>query len=200
MNHIPEEHGQTLYFSGGNHDNWTLMRLRTEPDGLATWRPNIRAFPCGGRAVVEGLTVGSLGGAFSIDSHPRTLGTSWWDTGEPTQEDAQRLLDGGPLDGLVTHDVPLAVPMVGDFDLPPALVDQPNVTRQLLQDVVDQLRPRHLFCGHWHQRKTHELVHPDRSVTTVEILANEYNPRTNAVLVTRDEHGLVAEPLDLSGN
>ncbi|WP_461175106.1 hypothetical protein [Arthrobacter sp. Z1-9] len=43
-------------------------------------------------------------------------------------------------------------------------------------------------------------MHPDGSVTTVEILANEYNRRTNAVLVTRGEHGLVVEPLDLSGN
>jgi hypothetical protein len=100
----------------------------------------------------------------------------------------------------VTHDVPLAVPMVADFKLPPAIIDRANVTRELLQDVVDQLQPGHVFCGHWHQRKTHQLVHPDGSVTTVEVLANEYNRRTNAVLVSRGERGLVVEPLDLSGN
>ncbi|WP_307357089.1 metallophosphoesterase family protein [Pseudarthrobacter niigatensis] len=201
VNHILEEHGQTLYFSGGNHDNWTtLLKLKTESDGLTTWRPNIRVFPRGGRAVVEGLTVGALGGAFSIDARHRTLGMSWWDTEEPTREDAQRLLDGGPVDVLVTHDVPLAVPIVGDFMLAPAVVERANVTRQLLQDVVDQLRPGYVFCGHWHQRLTHELVHPDGSVTTVEVLANEYNRRTNAVLLSRGERGLVVEPLDLSGN
>ncbi|MFB9651941.1 metallophosphoesterase family protein [Pseudarthrobacter oxydans] len=195
------ENGQTLHFSGGNHDNWkTLLELKTEPDGLATWRPNIRVFPRGGRAVVEGLTIGAIGGAYSVDADRRTLGTSWWDTEEPTREDAQRLVDGGPVDVLVTHDVPLDVPMVGDFKLPPATVDRANVTRQLLQDVVDQLQPGHVFCGHWHQRKTHELVHPNGSVTTVEVLANEYNRRTNAVLVSRGEQGLMVEPLDLSGN
>lgn len=201
VNHMLEDHGQKLFYSLGNHDNWdTGLKLKIEPDGLATWRPNIRVFPRGGRAVIEGLTVGSIGGAYSIDASHRTPGMSWWDSEEPTREDAQRLIDGGPVDVLVTHDVPLAVPMVGDFKLPPGVVDRANVTRRLLQDVVDELRPPHVFCGHWHQRKTHELVHPDDSVTVVEVLANEYNRRTNAVLVTQGEQGLVVEPLDLSGN
>jgi hypothetical protein len=69
----------TLVVSGGNHDNWdTLAKLNVESDGLATIRSNIRVLPRGGRTTLEGLTVGGLGGAFSVDYQQRTEGKDWW--------------------------------------------------------------------------------------------------------------------------
>lgn len=193
--------GITMLTCGGNHDNWdTLSSLPVQPDGLATWRPHIRFLPRGGRTVVEGLVVGGLGGAFSVDGPPlRTAGKDWWPTEEPTEAEARKLIAGGPVDILLAHDVPAAVPMKGDMDLPSDVVAKANRTRDLLQMVVDELKPPHLFAGHWHTRVIHELNHPDGRRTRVDVLAQEYRPWGNAVLVTPGPMPLTIEPLHVRG-
>lgn len=80
---------------------------------------------------MEGLVVGGLGGAFSVDYHHRTEGKDWWPNEEPTQEEAEKLVAGGPLDILITHDAPSGVPLKGDFQLQPELTKQAERTRIL---------------------------------------------------------------------
>lgn len=195
------DEGMTMVTCGGNHDNWdTLSALVTEPDGLATWRPHIRFLPRGGRTEIAGLTVGALGGACSIDGPPfRTEGKDWWANEEPTLEEANHLIAGGPVNVLLAHDVPAAVPMKSDMDLPINLLAKANRTRELLQTVVDELKPRYLFAGHWHQRVTHELLHATGERTRVEVLAHEYHRWGNAVLVQPGPLLLAIEPLHIKG-
>ncbi|WP_028281089.1 metallophosphoesterase [Arthrobacter sp. H5] len=188
LNKVLVECGLMLVVSPGNHDNWTTMaKLEVEEDGLATWRSNIRVLPRGGRTVIGGLTVGGLGGAYSVDQQHRTLGIDWWALEEPTQEEADRLVAGGPVDLLITHDVPASVPMTGDLDLPANIIADAERTRILLDEVVRKLQPSHLFAGHWHSRFTHELRHPGGNVTRVDVLANEINTMGNGVLVWPSE-------------
>ena len=182
------EVGITLIVSGGNHDNWeTLAGLPLEADGLATFRSNIRVLPRGSRTQIGGLVVGGLGGAFSVDYIHRTDGKDWWRNEEPTPEEAQKLVTAGPVDVLITHDAPAGVPLKGGFELPPEISSRAEQTRVLVRGVVDSLAPTHVFCGHWHQRRIHEIAHRDGRVTRVDVLDKENSRAGNAVLVWPDE-------------
>lgn len=195
------EFGITLIVSGGNHDNWeTLESLTAEADGLATFRSNIRVLPRGGRAKIQGLVVGALGGAFSVDYKHRTSGKDWWSNEEPSPEDAQKLIDGGHVDVLITHDAPAGVPLKSEFELPPELIARAERTRLLIRNVVDVVAPAHVFCGHWHQRRIHELVHPDGRISRVDVLNKEYSREGNAVLAWPGETALRIEPLSIRAN
>lgn len=190
--------GITLVVSGGNHDNWdTLEKLHVDDDGLATVRSNIRVLPRGGRTLIEGLAVGGLGGAFSVDFEHRTEGKDWWLNEEPTREEAEALIADGPLDILVTHDAPAGVPLKGDFQLSTDLIEKANNTRDLLREVVDALAVPHLFCGHWHQRCIHELSHSNGSVTRVDVLDMENSRHGNGVLVWPGPVPLRIDPLEI---
>jgi hypothetical protein len=191
----------TLIVSGGNHDNWeTLESLRVESDGLATFRSNIRVLPRGGRTQIDGLVVGALGGAFSVDYQHRTEGKDWWKNEEPTPEDAQMLIAAGPVDVLLTHDAPAGFPLTSEFDLPPEISSRADQTRVLLRNVVDSLAPAHLFCGHWHQRRIHELEHPDGRISRIDVLNKEHSREGNGVLVWPGEAPLRIEPLYIRDN
>lgn len=190
-----------LIVSGGNHDNWkTISELPVEPDGTAAFRSNIRVLPRGGRTIVEGLVIGGLGGAFSVDYEHRTEGKDWWPNEEPTQEEAGKLIAGGPLDVLITHDAPSGVPVRGGIELRSELAERAKRTRLLLRQVVDSLAVPHVFCGHWHQRRIHELEHPDGRTTRVDVLGMENSRLGNGVLVWPGYAPLRIEPLVIRGN
>ena len=190
--------GVTLVVSGGNHDNWdTIEKLVVEDDGLATIRSNIRVLPRAGRTIIEGLVIGGLGGAFSVDFEYRVEGKDWWPNEEPTRQEAEHLIAGGPVDILVTHDAPEGVPLKGDFQLSAELTEKANRTRGLLREVVDELAVPHLFCGHWHQRRIHELHHPNGMVTRVDVLNMENSRHGNGVLVWPGKAPLRMEPLEI---
>lgn len=180
--------------------NWdTILKLEPGEDGLARWRSNIWILPRGERTTVEGLTIGGLGGAFSIDFDLRTEGKDWWPQEEPTLQDAQHLIEGGSVDVLVTHDAPMSVPLKSDLKLPAGFIERANQTRTLLDEVVSKLAPAHLIAGHWHQRRIHEIAHPDGEVTRVDILANEMHNLGNAILVHPSEaRPLKIEPLKVT--
>lgn len=193
-------YGLNLIVSGGNHDNWeTLESIPVEADGLATFRSNIRVLPRGGRTRLEGHIVGGLGGAFSVDYKHRTEGKDWWRNEEPSAADARRLIAGGPVDVLVTHDAPAGVPLNGEFKLPLEIASRAEQTRVLLREVVDVLAPPHVFCGHWHQRRVHELSHQDGHISRVDVLNKEYSREGNAVLVWPGGAHLRIEPLFIRG-
>jgi hypothetical protein len=193
--------GVTLVVSGGIHDNWdTLAKLPVEADGLATVRSNIRVLPRGGRTIVEGLVIGGLGGAFSVDYHHRTEGKDWWSNEEPTEAEAEKLLAGGPLDVLITHDAPAGVPLSGDFELNTEMAERANRTRVLLRHVVDSLEVPQVFCGHWHQRRIHELTHKDGRSTRIDVLNMENSRLGNGVLVWVGNGRLRIESLPSRGN
>lgn len=198
LNRYLADLGVTLVISGGNHDNWdTLEKLPVEDDGLATVRSNIRVLPRGGRTMIEGLAIGGLGGAFSVDYEHRTVGKDWWPNEEPTREEADALMARGPLDILITHDAPKGVPLTGDFRLSPELTEKANKTRDLLQEVVDSLDVPHVFCGHWHQRRIHELSNSNGTVTRVDVLNMKNSRHGNGVLVWPGTAPLRIDPLEI---
>lgn len=89
--------------------------------------------------------------------------------------------------------------MRSEFNLPAHVVERANGTRLLLREVVTTLRPAHVLSGHWHQRLTHELQHPDGQLTRVDVLGMENNPAGNGVLIWPGDNRLRIEPLLIKG-
>jgi hypothetical protein len=73
--------------------------------------------------------------------------------------------------------------------LPPDVASAAECTRALLQRTVEVLQPTLLFSGHWHQRKSQELVWSDGTVTAAHVLAHEGSWGGNTVLVQWAEGG-----------
>jgi predicted phosphodiesterase len=190
-----------LLFADGNHDNHAELRaLEVGPDGLAAVLPRIKYLPRAGRAVVQGIRIGALGGAYSVDHPSRKPGIDWWPgIEEVAPEDVEKLIAGGPLDVLLAHDVPAAVDMQSKRDdLDPGTVDRAQVSRYLLQKAVDALRPPNVFSGHWHTRKTDFVHHAGGENTRVDVLDMDGSRDGNAVLVWPG-HPLRIEPLTVGG-
>ena len=80
--------------------------------------------------MIGGLTVGALGGAYSVDQEYRTAGKDWWPNEEPTTSEARKLMNGGPVDVLITHDVPAGVTVEPMFVLPAEIRTKADCTRE----------------------------------------------------------------------
>lgn len=192
-----DEHDMDLFFIDGNHDNHTELRaVEVQPDGLATLLPRIHYLPRAGRFHLNGLRIAGLGGAYSLDAPWRKTGVDWWpDIEEVSPEDVHQLIPGGPVDILLTHEVPASVPMKSRWDdLDDVTLARAQVSRDLLQRAVDALEPRQVFSGHWHIRKTDLIHHPSGSTSRVDVLNMNGSKAGNAVLVWPGE-SLRIEPL-----
>lgn len=201
LNSALAERGVELVASPGNHDCLSnIDKLDVQDDGLIIWRSHIKILPKGGRTIIEGLRVGGLGGALSVDKKWRVEGKTWWADEEPTVEQAEKLMAGGDLDILVCHDVPMGVPVRGSFDLPADLVEYADRTRVLLRKVVDRTGVPNVFAGHWHQRVVHQIAHPDGRSTRVDVLNMEGSHAGNGVLAWPGTTPLRIEPLLIHGD
>jgi predicted phosphodiesterase len=178
-------------FIDGNHDNHKELReLNPLPDGTRRLSDRISYVPRG--TVIEryGIRFGGLGGAFSVDRRWRTEGKDLWaDLEEPTPAEAERLIASAPVDVLLTHDAPAGFQGLKGLTLPPDIVSAAERTRGLLQRTVEVLQPTLLFSGHWHQRKSQELVWGDGTLTAAHVLAHEGSWGGNTVLVHWAEGG-----------
>ncbi|WP_190273555.1 metallophosphoesterase family protein [Crystallibacter crystallopoietes] len=187
-----------LIFIAGNHDNHDeLEALEVGSEGLAKLREGIFLLPRGGRINHAGLTIGGLGGAYSIDRKWRTEGADWWAQEEVQPDDVAKLAAGGPVDVLFTHDVPDFVTMKSELDLPVEESARADVSRVLLTGAILATRPRHVFCGHWHMRKIAEVDVPYGSLR-VDVLHQDGSRWGNAVQVACSGGlPLTIEPLEI---
>lgn len=186
-----------LLFTDGNHDHHTELRaLEVGAEGIAKVLPRIGYLPRAGRTVVQGIQIGALGGAFSVDHPFRKPGVDWWpEIEEVAPEDVDRLVAGGPVDILLTHDVPASVNLQSKWDgLDAVTIARAQVSRDLLQRAVEALRPPNVFSGHWHVRKTSLIAHADGTETRVDVLDMDGSRDGNAVLIWPGDR-LRIEPL-----
>ena len=146
--------GAELWFVEGNHEDFTqLARLRPGPDGREQVTDRIWHLPRGYRWCWHGRDWLALGGAVSLDRAGRTAGVDWWPEEEITRRQADRIIDGGLADVMVTHECPAGVEHA--FPPPPswwspADLRRSDAHRALLREVVLAVRPRWLMHGHLH--------------------------------------------------
>lgn len=176
MAKVIDKAGIEFLFIDGNHDNHdTLQGLE---DTQIT--ENIRYMPRGSTLEIDGLTFGFLGGAYSIDADWREEGLDWWRNEEPTEEEAEPLLDKD-LDVLITHEAPIQFPVKKMIQLPLQKEHRSEDTRVLVQKVLDATKPKKHYFGHWHQSKTHQV-----GDTECIALHMEWNESNIAILDTED--------------
>ncbi len=149
-----------LLITPGNHDNWdTITQATTElvdelGFGTLGRHGRLRVSPRGHRFTIGGLPFGSLGGAVSVDRAtdqlrrgPGSIVGKWWWPSEAPERTELEALGTRPVEVLITHDVPDGVPLVGQGDWEPALIDKSNLVRAMLREAVEATRPTICFCG-----------------------------------------------------
>jgi len=161
------ELGMQLWWIDGNHEDHPRLRvLPLAEDGTRPISEHVVHLPRGFRFTVEGdgrsYTWLAVGGAVSLDRQWRTPGRSWWPEERLTDDDIAVALRGGPADVLISHDAPLGVdvpdPRRGRW--PEAALAEADEHRALLRVVVDGVRPRQLWHGHFHVQYDADLALP----------------------------------------
>lgn len=150
--------GLQLVWVDGNHENLPLLHERYPVDpvtGLRRLRSRIHHAPRGHRWTWWGVSFLAAGGAYSVDVDWRRDAMAkgsfalWWPEEELTDRDVARCVDGGQVDVVVAHDAPWGVPLEG---IDPGDHPAGNRNRERLREIVDAVRPRLLWHGHYHRR------------------------------------------------
>jgi hypothetical protein len=149
--------GLVLLFVDGNHEDFPLLtRYPVRSNGLRQVTDRVWHLPRGFRWEWGGVRWLALGGAHSVDRPWREAGISWWREETVTDADIERSTAGGPADVMVSHDCPSGVDIPGLAESstlwPPEEIVAANVHRARMRLVVDAVRPRTIWHGHFHRR------------------------------------------------
>ena len=144
------------YLMDGNHEVHSLVPF--DAPGLHAIAPNCWIVGRGTVAEVDGVRVGFMGGACSIDKAMRLrLGANWSADEVVTDEQVDALIAGGPVDLLVTHTPPESL-ILRHFDQMDKVryfgvsADWVGAGSSLRVDRLwDALGRPPLICGHMHR-------------------------------------------------
>lgn len=175
-----------ILFIDGNHDNHPDLwrsHVGVTAEGFHQLAERFFYLPRGLRFRWQGVGLLALGGGHSVDVHLRQPGKSWWPTELLSQEEIARATAGEiPVDIVLSHECPDGVDLGIDF-WPIPLAER---SRRDVGAIVDAVRPRKLFHGHYHVRR-------DSVYTNSESLVVE----TVGLADGSDEHGGDLYLLDL---
>ncbi len=163
-----EEADAELLFLDGNHENHPLLNemvsKRGNPDGTSQIRKNIRYMPRGFRFSLGdpelNRTFMALGGAVSVDKVFRTEGRDWWPGEVLSDAEVELAKDGGHVWAMLAHDAPKSAylplpPWPKGWDI--ADFAKAEAHRDVMQDVVNSVRPELYIHGHYHLRFRQEV-------------------------------------------
>lgn len=152
-------HDIRILFVDGNHEDFhQIEKVERDEDGLGLFRDHIIHLPRGFRWEWGGIRFGALGGATSVDRKWRTPGASWWPQEAITWQDAQRFVDGGPVDIVLTHDVPTGVKVPGITwergvaNWGAEAMQTAKEHQELLARALEPTKPKLVVHGHMHTR------------------------------------------------
>lgn len=209
INQTLQNNNQTLYVTLGNHENYDrVKRMTTNIDGwmLIKEYPNILYAPRGHVWTEQGINMGSLGGAGSIDRNLRTVNKSWWPEEEITEQDSTTMIENfknsglNNIDIMITHDAPAGLHRPTSFTSRPVWIT-PEVEhycytqRVILRNTVDSIKPSNLIHGHWHYYVNDMIEGADENLneykTNVYGLASDNMPKNIMILKTVPGEGVV---------
>jgi hypothetical protein len=179
--------GIVLGFVDGNHENFDrLTSWPVDAGGLRYLRDRIVHLPRGFRWQWAQTKCLALGGAYSIDRFLRKPGRSWWPQESLTCQQARDAAAGGPSDVMFCHDCPAGITVPGAardrFGFPAKELRRSELYRVRLRSVVDAVRPRRLWHGHFHHRYQSVLCR-DGYRTVVDGLGKNGDPIDNNMVV-----------------
>jgi hypothetical protein len=152
-----------LYFGDGNHESFPLLPMdANEPVEMA---PNIFYVPRGTVLTLEGLRIGFLGGAASIDQKFRTKDINWFEEENIRPQDIAKTYEWKDIDIMVTHTPPQHVvrfhnsgrnlDFIQKWQLP---LDWKDHNAEIVEDVWMRMGKPPLVCGHLHRSLLMEKV------------------------------------------
>lgn len=176
-----------LGFVEGNHENFDRLLARSvTQDGLRPLRERIVHLPRGLRWQWGTTRCLAVGGAYSIDRFLRTEHTSWWQQELITDADVRSVVAGGRADVMFCHDCPSGIAVPGmerdRYGYPESALMASEDNRLRLREIVDGVRPRRLWHGHFHHRYQ-ALLDGGSYRTVVDGLGRDKDPIDNNMVV-----------------
>lgn len=145
-----------IHFVKGNHDNHEYLAEYTAPVSEVSpriyYHPNMTTWQWGE------YTFCAVGGAYSIDGWKRTFGVDKWPNEEISNSDIYSSVDV-KADIIISHDCPESVDIEDYLD---NKRDPLTYSHRLkLQSIVDEIKPKYVIHGHYHERFVARGIHPE---------------------------------------
>lgn len=161
----------------GNHEDYHQVGLyRRLPSGLLQVKPNLHILPSGHHWQWQGVHLGVLSGAFSVDKRWLTPGHDWFPEEAISWEAHRKLVEAPePLTILLSHEAPALPPGRGKehlgWTLTPEEVEEDEASRALVAATVEEKQVALNLHGHHHKRYSSKV-----GVTQVEGLDCDGTP------------------------
>lgn len=158
-----------VWWIDGNHENFDRLEAvgAFGADAPVEVAPGVTYIPRGTVQTVGETRVLFIGGAYSVDKKYRTPHVSWWPQEEITGAEADRCLDAGQVDVVVSHDVcdtgfRAAMRLALEDHRDNALeldhlvwkndqaFPEAKYNRRTLEGIFESARPRDWYHGHYH--------------------------------------------------
>lgn len=140
-----------VHWLRGNHENHeALNRICKGKTDTIEMEPNVFYHPNANSWRWDGITFLAMGGAYSIDKAYRKLGRDWFPGEVIAVEDTYKACGLGQIDVVLSHDSPISSNLDDFLDFYLAAETQAN--RHQLQGVIEAVRPKINFHGHYHTR------------------------------------------------
>lgn len=156
------EQPYTVLFIDGNHENF--QKLGTYP--VESWnggkihrlRDNLIHLMRGEVYQMDGKSLFTFGGGYSIDKYRRKEGISWWPEEMPSQEEyqnAERNLEmaGNCVDYIITHTAPSEsvyyLSTMRNLGIMDNVVEERPLTT-FLDEIQRRISYKRWYCGHFH--------------------------------------------------
>lgn len=146
-----------IRFCDGNHeDHAELRKLVGDSRQAVELGPNIFYQPRGSTFTLpDGRLVLFVGGAKSVDWRDREEGIDWFREEILVPDDLPDSLPGADI--VVSHTAPNLFPLQRGDHRDLRWDSSPDPSRQVLDWVFKEVRPRLWFCGHFHKQRSGEL-------------------------------------------
>lgn len=182
------DNDQYIWFIDGNHEDYNkLLSYDIGLDQTRRITSRITHLPRGFRWEWNGVKMLALGGAFSVDKEHRVPGVSWWPEEEINWDEAERVCNGGHADFMFTHDCPAGVNILSikynPMGLPNHVLNQAENHRNLLRQIVDEVKPDRLYHGHYHERYDGKLWGNDYTTQIIGLDCDGAPMKLNTIIV-----------------
>ena len=171
-----------IHFIKGNHDNHEWLKQYDHQEIVQLqdhlfYHPNLSTWVWGDYSFC------AVGGAHSVDHHNRVEGISWWRDENISMGDVYGC-EGISADIILSHDCPLSVNI--DNILQNKKDQNTTANRENLQMIVNEIKPRYVFHGHYHKKIIAEGKRDGELFVNVGLSSNKQELETQCLVFDVD--------------